>query len=215
MHSAMLTIAVCSLKGGVGKSTITLNVASTLHRAGHKVLIVDLDSQGTCRTWASVAADAGRDGPPVVAVDGRSLRRDLPKVAAGFDVVVIDSPPRIGAEVKAAMLTANLILMPVVPGVADIWALKETIAAFEEAQVMRPELVGRVVLNRAGRTALSTATKKAIGGLSIPALAAVLGERVSFGEAMAQGQGVIDYEPKGQAAGEVSKMVKESLGAVS
>lgn len=213
-RAPMLTIAVSNLKGGVGKSTIALNVASTLHHAGHKTLVVDLDSQGTCRAWASVAADAGRDGPPVVAVDGRSLRRDLPRIASGVDVVVLDTPPRIGAEVRAAMLVADLVLLPITPGAADVWALRETVDVFEEAKGLKPELVARIVLNRAGRTALSTVTKQAIQDLAIPALDASLSERVAFGEATARGQGVVQYEPEGKAAAEVAKLVKEALGAL-
>lgn len=208
----MLTIAVCSLKGGVGKSTVVLNLASTLHRAGNKVLIVDTDTQKTCLTWSAVAADRGFDGPPVVAVDGRSLRRDLPRIANGVDVVLIDTPARIGTEARAAMLAANVVLLPVVPGAADLWALKETVTVFDEAQAMRPELLARVILNKAGRTALSTATKRALAGLPVPALDAVLGERVSFGEAMAKGQGVVDYEPNGKAAAEVAQLVKATFG---
>ena len=42
-----IVIAFSSLKGGVGKSTLSLNVAACLHRAGHRTLIVDADPQGT------------------------------------------------------------------------------------------------------------------------------------------------------------------------
>src|SRR5208283_4891656 len=120
--SMALVIAVASLKGGSGKSTITINLATCLHGKRHKVLIVDADSQGTCQGWAEIAAAADRDTPPVVGM-GSELRRDLAKVSGGFDVVVIDSPPRLGSEQRAAMLVADLVLMPVTPGPADVWAL--------------------------------------------------------------------------------------------
>ena len=107
-----LVIAVASLKGGTGKSTIAINLAACLHNNKHRVLIVDADSQGTCRGWASIAAAADRDTPPVVSM-GSELRRDLTKISGGFDVVVVDSPPRLGSEQRAAMLVADLVLMPV------------------------------------------------------------------------------------------------------
>ena len=72
-----IVIAFSSLKGGVGKSTLSLNVAACLHRAGHRTLIVDADPQGTCAAWSSRAAELEHDGPPVVAMTGASLRRDL------------------------------------------------------------------------------------------------------------------------------------------
>jgi chromosome partitioning protein len=204
---------VTNLKGGVGKSTLALNLATTLHRAGHRVLLVDTDGQGTCRTWAAVASEAGRDGPPVVSVDGRSLRRDLGRVAEGFDVAVIDTAPRLGAEVRAAMLAADMVLLPVVPGAADMWALRETVNVFEEAREMRPELRVGVVLNRAARTTLTGVTREALEELKVPVLGA-LGDRVAFGEATARGQGVREYDAASKAAGEVEELVQAILKAV-
>src|SRR5882757_756861 len=144
-----IIITVCNLKGGSGKSTVALAIATTLHTAGHKVLLVDTDVQGTARTWATVAADAEHDGPPVVAVDGRSLRRDLERVSQGFDVAVIDTAPRLGAEVRPALLVADLVVLPVVPGAGDVWALRATLDVIDEARDVRPDLLVGLVLNRA------------------------------------------------------------------
>src|SRR5262245_31960424 len=101
-----LVLTVANLKGGVGKSTIALNIAVALHRDSHRVILVDTDRQGTCRSWASVASEAKHDGPPVVALDGRALRRDLVRIAEGRDVAIIDTPPHIGADMTAALLVS-------------------------------------------------------------------------------------------------------------
>lgn len=206
-----LTIAVANLKGGVGKSTVTINLATCLHRAGHKVLIIDADSQGTCQSWAAVAAERKHDGPPVVGLSGPALRQHLPVVGASFDVVLIDTPPRIGLEAKTAMLAADLVVMPVTPGAADVWALQETVAAIEEARMLRPELRARALLNRADRTTLSKLAGQALGGLGVAVLGAPLSSRVAFGEATLAGQGVIDYASDSAAADEVRAMTTAVL----
>jgi chromosome partitioning protein len=208
-----LVLAVANLKGGVGKSTLALNMATTLHHAKRRTLLVDTDGQGTCRTWAAVASDAEQDGPPVVAVDGRSLRRDLERVSAGFDVVILDTSPRLGAEVRAAMLVADLVLLPVVPGAADVWALRETVAVLDEARGLRPEIQMGVVLNRASRTTLTGVTRSALEELKVPVLGA-LGDRVAFGEATAKGLGVVTYAPGSKAAAEIEELVGAVLKAV-
>ena len=208
-----LVLAVANLKGGVGKSTVALNMATTLHNAKRRTLLVDTDGQGTCRTWAAVASDAGQDGPPVVAVDGRSLRRDLYRVAAGFDVVILDTSPRLGTEMRAAILMADLVLLPVVPGAADVWALRETVAVLDEARGLRPEIRVGVVLNRASRTTLTGVTRAALVELKVPVLG-TLGDRVAFGEATAKGLGVVTYAPESKAAQEVEALVNAVLKAV-
>jgi chromosome partitioning protein len=207
-----LVLAVANLKGGVGKSTVALNLAAHLHHAGHRVLLVDTDGQGTCSKWAAVASESSQDGPPVVAVDGRSLRRDLDRVAGAFDVAILDTSPRLGAEVRAAMLSADLVLLPVIPGAADVWALRETVAVIEEAQAMRPELRVGVVLNRATRTTLTGVTRTALEDLKVPVLG-TLGDRVAFGEATARGLGVVTYAPDSKAATEVDELVGSVLEA--
>jgi chromosome partitioning protein len=209
-----LTIAVSSLKGGVGKSTIALNLATCLHRAGHRALVVDADPQGTCRTWAAKAAEVEHDGPPVVGIEGRTLRRDLDRVAKGFDVAIIDSPPRMGIEARAAMLAADLVVMPVIPGAADVWALQETVAVLEDARQLRPELRAYVVLNRSDRTTLAKLAHRALADLAVEMLEASLGNRVAFGEATLAGMGVVDYAPQSEAAFDVRRMTKAILTAI-
>ena len=209
-----LTIAVSSLKGGVGKSTIALNLATCLHRAGHRAIVIDTDPQGTCRMWAAKAAEVEREGPPVVAMDGKTLRRDLERVSKGFDVAVIDCPPRMGAETRAAMLASDLVIMPVIPGAADVWALQETIAVLDEAKQYREELRAVIVLNRADRTTLAKLALEALGELDVRVLEEVIKNRVAYGEATLAGLGVVDYAPESDAALEVKRFAKAVLAVV-
>jgi chromosome partitioning protein len=211
--SRALVITVAGLKGGVGKSTITMNIASALHIAGTRVLVVDADPQGTCRTWAARAGEQQHEGPPVVAMDGAALRRDLATLSSGFAVVVIDSPPRVVGEARYAMLAADLVVMPVTPGVADVWALRDSVAVLEDARSLRPELRAVLVLNRADRTQLAKATTEALESLGVPVLPTRLAARVAFGEAMAAGQGVMAHAPGTAAALEVRALTEALLVA--
>lgn len=207
-------IAVACLKGGTGKTTVSLNIGACLHAAGRKVLLVDADSQGSLRKWAARAEARGFDAPPVVGLDGARLRKDLERVAAGFDVAIIDSPPQLGSETRSAMLAADVVVIPCAPGATDMWALADTLSVLEDAQGLRPELEARLLLNRADRTTLASVARNAIDKASVKALEASLRARVAFGEATASGQGVVDYEPKGEAAREVRRLTKEVIGVL-
>jgi chromosome partitioning protein len=159
-----------------------------------------------------VASDAQQDGPPVVAVDGRSLRRDLDRVASGFAFAVLDTPSRLGVEVRAAMLIADIVMLPIVPGAADVWALRETLAVVEEARELRPDLRVGIVLNRAARTTLTGVTRAALEEFKLPVFGA-LGDRVAYGEATARGLGVLRYQPSGRAAEEMQALLKAAFAA--
>ena len=206
----MLTLAVVNLKGGVGKSTVALNLAACLH-ASLRVVLVDADPQGTCATWAARAVERGREGVPVVAMTAGSLVRDLPKLSASFDVAVIDTPPRLGAAARGAMLAADVVLVPCGPGPSDVWATAETIAALDEARALRPELVAALVLNRADRTAIGRGAARALDGLGVQLLDASIGARCAFAEATIEGMGVTEHAPRSDAAMEVRRVTRAVL----
>ncbi len=209
-----LTIAVVSLKGGVGKSTIAQNIASAVYAAGKRALVIDTDPQATSQNWAAKGAELDVDGPPVVGVKGRSLKRDLVQLANGFELVVVDTPPRLDVEAKSAMLASHLVLMPITPGGADVWALRETLAVLEKSLVVRPDLKAAVVLNRVNRTTLAKLTRKSLEDAKVGTLNTALGDRVAFGEAMLAGEGVVTYAPRSKASTEVEKLVREVMEMV-
>ena len=204
----MLVLSVCSLKGGSGKTTAATNLAACLATAGHSVTLVDADEgQGSALSWGSVARRL-----PVVPA-GRNLQKTLATLTS--DVVVIDGPPRLGEETRAAMLAGHFVIVPSIPGASDGWALRKTLAVLAEAQKLRPDLRGAVLWNDVERTTLARAAQASLDGASVPVLGASLGHRVTFGEALLRGQGVVDYDAESDAAREVRRLTKEILKEVA
>jgi len=209
-----MILAFVGQKGGSGKTTAALAVAAELFARGRRVLLADADPQGSCRTWAAVAAEAGRDCPTVAGV-GPDLARpgQLPALAAGYQDVVIDCPPRRADVQRAALTVADLAIVPCGPSAVDAWALGETLELVAAARVVRPHLAAVVLLTRiASRTSIGQGAREALGGCGLPILGAELGYRVAYQEAPAAGLGPAQYAGAGDpTADEVRALVDELL----
>lgn len=205
------TIALCGQKGGTGKSTTAIVIASEFQRLGRRVLLVDGDPQGTTSTWAQKAAEAGRETPVVVAMNARMhLPGQLDRLADGYDVVVIDCPGRLDAVQRSALMVATLAVLPCGPTGPEAWALTESVDLVREAMELRPELRAAVLVTRKiVGTTIGADARETFAAWGLPVLRAELCMRVAFQEAITSGDSVTTYADGLPAAAEVRELVNE------
>ena len=202
-----MIIGLLNQKGGVGKTTISVNLAAAIARKGQRVLLVDADPQGSALAWSSLRE--GAPSFPVIGMAKSSLHRELPAVAEPYDTVVIDGAPRVNEIARAAILASDLVLIPVQPSPYDVWASAETVRLIREARQYRPGLKAAFFVNRrVANTAIGRDVGQALAGFDDVALLDVaIGQRVAFAEAAAKGSTVIEAAPHSAAAREILQLV--------
>lgn len=205
-----MIISFQNQKGGVGKTTLSVNVAHALVLSGFKVLVVDADPQGSVRDWASV-----RDSRPpfqVVGMDRPTIHRDLPAMKEHYDHVVIDAPPRVSELARSAILASDIVVIPVQPSPYDVWAAKEIVTLVQEASVYKEKIKSVFAVNRKiANTAIGREVKEALQTYAVPVLDAQICQRVLFAESAAVGKTVFEVSPDSQAASEIESLKTEIL----
>ena len=144
-------IVVCNQKGGAGKTTVSLNLAGSLGRRSKKVAIVDGDEQSSLVEIISLASDGCALPASVIGLwkAGRKIHNEIKKFIDLYDYIVVDCPPAANSPIaQSALLIADLVIVPFIPGTIDALAAPKIRDAVESAQIINPCLKAFLLLNR-------------------------------------------------------------------
>ena len=204
-------IALLNPKGGVGKSTLTSNLARAFQLLGKKVLIVDSDPQGTLRDWRE--ADNEDIQASVVGVDRPTLHKDIPKLSDSFDFIFIDGAAKLQEMIVSAVKVSDIIIIPVQPSAADVWGcrdLVDIIKARQEVSHGSPKTY--FMINRQiKKSIIAHDIEEILKEYGMPILSSRTSQRVVYAEAMSSGTTVLDAFYEGEASLEIQKISQEIM----
>ncbi|MCP5430557.1 MAG: AAA family ATPase [Chromatiaceae bacterium] len=204
----MPIIALVGNKGGAGKTTLCVNLASALAEKA-PTAILDADPQRSSLQWRELAV---RDDAVAVidAVDGLAAKVD--KSRKSFVNLVLDCPPSVNAiQTAQALDLCDLALIPVQPSPLDLWATVHIVDRVEAAKQANPRLRAVLVINQLEpRTRLSQLMRQALAELDLPAARTAIRRRVAYRSSVLEGRTVLDLGSRGAvAANEIRELIEE------
>ena len=213
-----MIFSVVSPKGGVGKSTISQNLAVAFALDGHRACIIDADRHNEGSTdWYSARPS---EMEPFVAVtpshDNKAILKDIPERSKDYDVVIVDCPPVSEAITTAAMGLADMIIVPLNPNSgADQKSITDFINHIQLIRAKYGYVPAYIVVNMSKGAKLNehiiASIREDSSQFDIAVLNSEIKHRVAYGEANYQGLSVLEWtDPK--ASGEMKQLYQEILG---
>jgi chromosome partitioning protein len=207
----MPVLALVGNKGGVGKTTLCVNLAATLGTRA-PTLVLDADPQESALQWSALAV--GTEPAPMVAGAAGTVADAVAAARDAYRYILIDCPPSVHAEqTLQALECADVALIPVLPSPLDIWASVHAEARIEAARDRNPGLRAFLVINQLEpRTRLSNLMCRALAELSLPVARTAIRRRMIYRDAVLAGKTVGTVGRKGAAAaGEIEALANEVL----
>ncbi len=202
-------------KGGTGKTTLATNLAATRARSGRDVLLVDTDIQASASYWTQLRDEAGIE-PRVACIQkfGKGLQTEVNDLAKRYEDVIIDAGGRDSVELRAAMVVAEKVFIPIQPSQFDIWTLSQMDQLINTAEGFNPSLKAWVVISRASTNPSVTEQTEAMEAISdfehLGLAKTIIRDRIAYRKAAREGLGVAEVkgaDPK--AVEEINALFKE------
>ena len=194
-----MIVTVGNTKGGVGKTTIALNLAIARALQGRDVWLIDGDRQGTAQTAVTIRAEAGK--VPALSCahypDGSTLRTQVQQTGKKFDDVIIDAGGRDSTALRAALILSDVLVIPFAPRSLDVWALNDIDSLVQEARAVRDGLRVVAMLNSADPQGHDNEDAAAVADFpGMEYVATPIRRRKPIANAAGQGMSILEYSPK-------------------
>lgn len=207
-----MIISILNQKGGVGKTTLAVNIARFYTKLGMKTLLVDSDNQGSAQRWHE---RSGGELIDMTCLPMNTLDKDILKYVANYPRIIIDGLPRISPLTICSIKCADLILIPVHPSPYDIWATEDLVRNVKDKIMMSDgkTKAAFIVSKKITGTNVAREIYDELKKFELPILNNSTSQRVAYVTSVEKGLSVLDGEYyETEACKEITQIVNEIEG---
>ncbi len=210
-----MRIGISNLKGGVGKTTLSQNLAVCFAHMGYKTAIADTDVNQNSLEWFG----ARDENLPKIFVAGatesKALNKSVDALHQDYEIVIIDGTPSLNEMTTRIILASDILLIPILPSGHDYRAMKQFFDRYEQAKEFREKIPAFFVLNQF--TSAINIHQEIRGILNeyaarhgVGILETTINKRVSYVKAGIEGKGVLELEDE-KSTQEMVNVTREVL----
>jgi chromosome partitioning protein len=208
-----MVISVTNLKGGVGKTTVSVNIAVGLALKDYSVCLVDSDrEQRSATEWRDNRTVASPQ-VTVVSVSEKQFTSEIKALRDKFDIVLIDGVPQLSELAQYTIGVSDLVIIPITPSLIDYRGFETFYKKYKEIKTMKEEMGGRVkgavLINRVQRNRLVNEIPDAVQSYGITLFKSRLVDRLAYKDTFTEGLSVLEY--KDEKAKEETRLLIEEI----
>jgi chromosome partitioning protein len=225
-NNEIMIISVMNLKGGVGKTTVSTNLATCFAHDGFKVCIGDLDnSQFSSKKWNTQRGGVKPEIPVFGASgyksqsgfssdEGKEMAQTVKSLSKDYEVVILDGAPVFEELATWMILVSDLVVCPIQTSALDVWTMKNIKQKIDQLSAMGQEKEVRLLLNfYNAQRRLDKDIEQALVDIGMNVFKSRISNRVAYKEAIIDGLGVIETGDK-KAAAEMETVFEEIKSTV-
>jgi chromosome partitioning protein len=214
-----MIITLGAEKGGVGKTTLAVNLAAQRALEGHDVLLVDTDLQISVSFWSQRRDEAGLQ-PRVACIQkfGKGLQAELRDLATRYEDILVDVGGRESVELNASLVVADRVYIPIQASQFDMWTLDRMDELVATATGFNPDLQADVVITRASPNPQVTEVQEVIELMQeydyLQIAETIIYERIAWRKSIREGRAVSELTPADpKATDELKRLYAEIFDA--
>ena len=202
-----MIISLANNKGGVGKSTIAVNLACYIAQKKNRVLLIDTDPLGCVVKWQGLLENKALD---IIHYPENNIHHDMDKLSKGYTHTIIDTPPGISKIIVSSLLTSHLAIVPIDPSPLSIRSSAKIIGLIRQIQNHNKKLNAKLLVSKTiTGTIMGREVRETLTPYGVDIFKNEINQYADFIKSFKKGVSVLQYAPRSKAAIQIGNLYEE------